>query len=79
MMLERIQDEEEAVVVEVAQSCKTKKKPNPLNTIQMQKLVSKKLHFSSAKTMEVAEKLYNKGMLSYPRTETDKFPPTMNM
>jgi DNA topoisomerase-3 len=29
--------------------------------------------------MEVAEKLYNKGMLSYPRTETDKFPASMNM
>lgn len=29
--------------------------------------------------MEIAEKLYNKGYISYPRTETDKYPPTMNL
>ena len=31
------------------------------------------------KIMEVAEKLYNRGYLSYPRTETDKFPPSLNL
>ena len=35
LMLEKIQDEEEAVIVEINQSCKTKKKPIPLNTIAM--------------------------------------------
>jgi len=34
---------------------------------------------SSAKTMEVAEKLYNKGFTSYPRTETNRFAPTINL
>ena len=45
----------------------------PLNTIDLQKLASKKLHFSASKTMETAEKLYNKGLISYPRTETNFF------
>ena len=44
-----------------------------MNTIDLQKLSSKKLHFSASKTMDTAEKLYNKGLISYPRTETNFF------
>ena len=29
--------------------------------------------------MEVMERLYNKGLLSYPRTETDKYSKTINV
>lgn len=29
--------------------------------------------------MDHAEKLYQKGILSYPRTETNAYPPTMNL
>jgi len=29
--------------------------------------------------MEVAEKLYNKGLISYPRTETDMFPASYDL
>ena len=29
--------------------------------------------------MSIMEKLYNKGYLSYPRTETTKFNPTINL
>lgn len=37
-------------------------------------MVSKKLRIGSAKAMEIAEKLYNRGFISYPRTETNSFP-----
>jgi len=29
--------------------------------------------------MEIAEKLYNKGFISYPRTETEIFTPAINL
>lgn len=45
-----------------------------MNTIEFQKLASRKLKIGSSKAMEIAEKLYNKGFISYPRTETNTFP-----
>ena len=33
---------------------------------------------TSHKVMEIAEKLYNKGFISYPRTETEKYPNGFN-
>lgn len=48
-------------------------KPLPLATVELQKEASRKLHLSSHLVMEIAEKLYTSGFISYPRTETDKF------
>ncbi|ANQ10297.1 DNA topoisomerase [Plasmodium coatneyi] len=56
-----------------------KYRPLPLNTLQMTKLVSKHFHISSKQCMNIAEKLYNKGFISYPRTETNFFPSSMNL
>jgi len=58
---------------------KSKWRPSPLNTIELQKLASRKLHMSSSRVMEIAEKLYNKGFISYPRTETDSFLKSINL
>jgi DNA topoisomerase-3 len=58
---------------------KTKWAPVPLATVELQKRASRHLGISSAQTMDIAEKLYQSGVLSYPRTETDQFPQTMNL
>lgn len=58
---------------------KTKYKPYPLNTIEYQKHATFKLKLTSAKAMEIAEKLYNQGIISYPRTETELYPETMDL
>jgi len=42
-------------------------------------LISRKLRISPEQAMQIMEKLYNKGFLSYPRTETTKFNPTINL
>lgn len=37
------------------------------------------MKIASAQAMEIMEKLYNRGYLSYPRTETNSFNPTINL
>ena len=51
-----------------------KNPPLPLNTVSMLKLASRVLGISPKDTMRVAEDLYLRGLISYPRTETSKYP-----
>jgi len=62
-----------AVVTGVRKNQRRRWKPLPLATVELQKEASRKLHLSSHLVMEIAEKLYTSGFISYPRTETDKF------
>jgi len=61
-------------VTGVVRKEKRKYCPYPLATIELQKRAVRFLRLSSDKTMDIAEKLYMKGLISYPRTETDSFP-----
>ncbi|KAK0711096.1 DNA topoisomerase [Lasiosphaeris hirsuta] len=58
----------------------TKKwKPLPLTTVELQKMATKFLHLTGQEALAVAEKLYNNGFISYPRTETDRFDKAINL
>jgi DNA topoisomerase-3 len=70
---EIIMESPTATVIQVTSKPKRKFRPFPLTTVELQKLASKKLRISSEATMDVAEKLYQQGLISYPRTETDSF------
>ncbi|GAA5913674.1 DNA topoisomerase 3 [Sporobolomyces salmoneus] len=48
-------------------------KPLPLTTVELQKTGSRLLRMTPKRILEIAEQLYQKGILSYPRTETDQF------
>ncbi|KAK5577233.1 hypothetical protein RB653_002173 [Dictyostelium firmibasis] len=72
ILYEKCLDNTEATVVDVT-SKESRYRPVPLTTIELQKAASKKLRISSAQTMQLAEELYTKGFISYPRTETDSF------
>lgn len=65
------------------QSVKTKPtrkwKPLPLTTLELQKCGSRFLGMDSQKVLQLAEKLYQKGWISYPRTETDQFDQGMDL
>ncbi|KAH0787795.1 DNA topoisomerase 3-alpha-like [Histomonas meleagridis] len=67
-----------AEVLNIREERRLKFKPFPLATVELQKRVSKYLRIDPHKTMEYAEKLYAEGYISYPRTETDSFPPNFN-
>ena len=47
-------------------------RPIPLATVELQKRASKYCRISSEDCMKAAEKLYTDGIISYPRTETEK-------
>ena len=53
--------------------------PLPLSTLEMQKKATQSLHMPGERIMKVAEELYQSGFISYPRTETDSFPPGMDL
>jgi DNA topoisomerase-3 len=57
----------------------SKYKPLPLTTVQLQKSCSLYFKMSAKESLEAAEKLYQQGFISYPRTETDIFPAAMNL
>lgn len=65
--------EPRAKVESVTVKPKHKWRPTPLDTVEMEKLGSRKLKLSAKETMTIAEKLYTKGLISYPRTETNQF------
>ncbi|KAJ8345175.1 hypothetical protein SKAU_G00293680 [Synaphobranchus kaupii] len=68
-----------ATVVGVTSKPKSKWRPLPLDTVELEKLVSRKLKISAKETMKIAEKLYTQGFISYPRTETNMFPNSLNL
>uniref|UniRef100_A0A336L9Q8 DNA topoisomerase n=1 Tax=Culicoides sonorensis TaxID=179676 RepID=A0A336L9Q8_CULSO len=52
---------------------KNKWRPVAMDTVELEKLGSRKLKLSAKTTMTIAEKLYTGGYISYPRTETNIF------
>ncbi|KAF4597991.1 DNA topoisomerase [Pleurotus pulmonarius] len=64
-----------ARVTKVTKKPTKKWKPLPLTTVELQKAGSRLLRLAPKKVLDIAEKLYQQGFLSYPRTETDQFDP----
>ena len=64
-----------ATVTQVRSKQTSKWKPLPLTTVELQKVACRALRMSGHQIMNIAEKLYSVGLISYPRTETDQFDP----
>lgn len=74
IIFEACLDEKFATITKVQKKPTSKWRPLPLTTVELQKQGSRFLRMTSHQVMSVAEKLYQKGFISYPRTETDQFP-----
>ena len=68
-----------AKVMKLQKKPTSKWRPLPLTTVELQKLGSMFLRMDSQRVMKIAEDLYTKGFISYPRTETDSFDPGMDL
>ncbi|XP_075221329.1 uncharacterized protein LOC142324289 isoform X1 [Lycorma delicatula] len=58
---------------------KTKSRPIALNTVQLMRVASSGLGLGPHHAMQVAEKLYTQGYISYPRTETTHYPDSFDL
>lgn len=66
-------------ITKVTKTPTTNYKPYPLTTVLLQKDCSTYFKMSAKDALDAAEKLYQSGWISYPRTETDMFPEEMNL
>lgn len=68
-----------AQVNKITTKPRIKYRPIALDTVSFERLASSKLRINAKRAMTIAEKLYTSGFISYPRTETNKFPPEINL
>ena len=58
-------------ILDIKEEKKKKSAPNLFSLPELQKVLGKKYHFTSDKTLDIAQSLYEKKLTSYPRTDTE--------
>lgn len=66
-------------VVSIDTKEKVKPRPIALNTVELMRVASAGLGMGPHHAMQIAEKLYTQGYISYPRTETTKYPENFDL
>ncbi|XP_032561503.1 DNA topoisomerase 3-beta-1 isoform X2 [Chiroxiphia lanceolata] len=69
----------EARVESVSKKEKLKQRPLALNTVEMLRVASAALGMGPQHAMQIAERLYTQGYISYPRTETTHYPENFDL
>lgn len=68
-----------ATVIGVSKKEKAKQRPLALNTVEMLRCASSGLNIGPQQCMQIAERLYTQGYISYPRTETTHYPENFDL
>jgi len=66
-------------VASVTTKEKTKQRPQALNTVELMRVASSGLGMGPHHAMQIAERLYTQGYISYPRTETTHYPENFDL
>ncbi|XP_034948917.1 DNA topoisomerase 3-beta-1 [Chelonus insularis] len=74
IFLNHVKEHTEATVVSIQSTEKTKSRPIALNTVELMRVASSGLGMGPHHAMQIAERLYTQGYISYPRTETTSYP-----
>jgi len=53
--------------------------PKPLDTVELERRLSRFFNIRAKRALDIAEELYRHGYISYPRTETTIYPPTLDL
>lgn len=61
-------------VIGISEKQESKGRPSGLNTVNLLKVASSALGLGPQLTMQLAERLYTQGFISYPRTESTAYP-----
>ena len=79
MFLNEIKQSQGALVTSVQLQEKSKQRPAALNTVELLRSASAGMGISPIHCMQIAERLYTQGYISYPRTETTQYPPNFDL
>ncbi|KAH8362529.1 hypothetical protein KR084_012608 [Drosophila pseudotakahashii] len=79
MLLNRVKEHKEATVESVGSKEAFKSKPQALNTVELMRICSSGLGIGPFQAMQIAERLYTQGYISYPRTETNQYPTNFDL
>lgn len=79
MFQKAVKSSRSATVVGVSKKEKSKQRPIALNTIEMLRMASSGLNMGPQHCMQIAERLYTQGYISYPRTETTHYPENFDL
>ena len=73
MFLGQIRGTKTATVTAITSKEKAKERPIALNTVELMRVASSGLGMGPHHAMQIAERLYTQGYISYPRTESTQY------